>query len=207
MIEAYNQIIELVLNFAFSLGYLGTFIWMTIESSFIPWPSELLLIPQGVLVQQGKLNFSFVLFASILGSLAGAFINYFIALYLGRKAISKLLSKYGKFLFLTQKSLDKTDKYFKEHGKITTFTGRLIPLVRQLISLPAGFAKMDIAPFTAYTALGAAIWSIILITLGMLFGEHQSLIEQNLKNITILTIIIISAIIWLYIKKKKHLKI
>lgn len=207
MIELYNQAVEFVLSFALSIGYIGTFIWMTIESSFIPWPSELLLIPQGVLVQQGKLSFSLVLFASILGSLAGAFLNYYLALYIGRKTINKLISKYGKLFFLTQESLNKSDKYFREHGKITTFTGRLIPMVRQLISLPAGFAKMEITPFASYTALGAGIWSIMLIAIGMLFGEHQELIGQNLKNISILFIVIACVIIWLYLKKKKHLKI
>jgi len=206
LLELFNQIVDFLLVFSLKVGYIGTFIWMTIESSFIPWPSEVLLIPQGALVAQGSLSFWGVLIASILGSLLGAFINYYLALHLGRRVVNHLVLKYGKILFLTKESLMNTERYFENHGSITTFVGRLIPAVRQLISLPAGFARMNLLKFSVYTALGAGIWSAILIYLGYLFGNNRSLIENNLTTITIWAVVVCVALILLYVIIKRRKK-
>jgi len=202
--ELFSQIVDFLLVFSLNIGYIGTFIWMTIESSFIPWPSEVLLIPQGALVAQGKLSFVGVLIASILGSLLGAFINYYLALCLGRRAVNHLVSKYGKIFFLTNSSLMNSEKYFEKHGSITTFIGRLIPAIRQLISLPAGFAKMNIFKFSFYTALGAGTWSAILIYMGYLFGNNRALIESNIATITIWVVAACILLIIFYILFKKR---
>jgi len=204
LLEVFNQIVDFLLVFSLKIGYIGTFIWMTIESSFIPWPSEVLLIPQGALVAQGSLSFWGVLLAAILGSLLGAFINYYLALHLGRRVVNHLVSKYGKILFLTKESLMKSEKYFESHGSITTFVGRLIPAVRQLISLPAGFARMNIFKFSVYTALGAGIWSAILIYLGYLFGNNRSLIEDNITTITIWAVVACIALVLIYVLIKRR---
>jgi membrane protein DedA with SNARE-associated domain len=205
--EIFHSLVDFLVSTIGKLDYLGIFLLMTLESSFIPFPSEVVLIPAGVLVSQGQMTFSLVLTAAILGSLAGAFINYFLALKLGRKAINLLLRKYGSLFFLNENHLKKSDLFFSKHGEITTFTGRLIPMIRQLISLPAGFSKMNLRKFSVYTALGAGIWSFILISLGILFGENISLIEQNLKTISIWVIlsILILIIVYIIIKKKKKL--
>ena len=189
-----------------SLGYAGVLILMAIESSFIPFPSEAVLIPAGYLIQQGKMSLYLVFTVAVIGSLIGAYVNYFLALWLGRKASEATINKYGKFFLLNKKNLDKADIYFKKHGEITTFIGRLIPVIRQLISLPAGFAKMNLAKFTFYTALGAGVWSAVLIYIGYAFGQNQELIQQNLQMFTILAllfcgIVIIAYLIYRRIKK------
>ena len=200
----FNSIIEFFLSAVDSAGYFGIFILMIVESSFIPFPSEVVLIPAGALVAQGKMSFTLVFIAGILGSLLGAWINYFLAFYLGRKSINKLISKYGKVFFIDGNNLLKSDNYFKKHGEITTFIGRLIPVIRQLISLPAGFSRMNFFRFSLFTTLGAGIWVLILILIGYFFGSN---IPSNLKMTITLILLFISLIIVLfYLLKKKKIK-
>lgn len=199
MSEILAPMINFLLNFADSLGYLGVFILMMVESSFIPFPSELVLIPAGALIQQGKMSFFPVIAAALLGGILGALINYFLAFYLGRKTIDKLTAKYGKIFLIDDKKLNHADDYFKKHGEITTFIGRLIPGVRQLISIPAGFAKMPLSKFIIFTSIGAGIWSLFLIVLGYFIGDNMALFEQNTGLITIATILIAGIIVATYI--------
>ena len=207
MIEFFNQIVEGLLAIIAKFGYLGIFIGMTIESSFIPFPSEIIMIPAGALIATGQMTFFWVFFAGLLGSLVGALINFFLAFYLGRKTINFLILKYGKFFLLGIRGLERSDIYFKKHGEITTFLGRLIPVVRQLISLPAGFSKMNLFRFCLFTSLGAGIWTFILIYLGYLFGNNSELIKANMNLIFLvisifLLIILISYFIWIKFRNK-----
>lgn len=205
MVGVFNQVIEFIVSAVASLDYFGIFILMALESSFIPFPSEIVLIPAGVLVQRGEIMASLVFLAGVLGSLAGALINYFLALHLGRRLVNKLLFKYGRIFFIDNKKILRTEKFFDKHGEITTFSGRLIPMIRQLISLPAGFSRMNLFKFCFYTALGAGIWAAILIYLGFLFGDNMQLIEANLNWISLLLIIFIILIVLIYILIKKFL--
>lgn len=202
--EIFSKLVDFIVSHIFELGYIGIFILMTIESSFIPFPSEVVLIPAGILIAQGDMSFPLVLLASTAGSVTGAYINYFLALKLGRKTTNYFIIKYGKFFLLKESSLEKSEKFFNKHGEITTFVGRLIPVIRQIISLPAGFYKMDLKKFTIYTALGAAIWSAILIYLGIIFANNRQLIEENLTKITILVSIFAIIIVVAYIYYQKH---
>jgi len=200
-----NNILDWMLAFCLKIGYPGTLAWMTIESSFIVWPSEPLLLLQGALVSEGKLLFLGLLLASIIGSLIGALINYAIGYYLGRAAVNKLVSKYGKFLFVDSSTIIKSEAYFAKNGEITTFVGRLIPVIRQFISIPAGFAKMNLGKFLFYTGLGAGIWSAVLISLGMILGNNLALIKTYINEITVAVLVVcfIGIVLYRFIKKKK----
>ena len=203
--DVIQQIVSFLLNLIQQLGYLGIFIGMTIESSFFPFPSEIILIPAGALASQGKMSIPLIFIAGLAGSLLGAYINYFLALFLGRTTTNFLINKYGKFVFLNSESLRKSDDFFKKHGSITTFTGRLIPVIRQLISLPAGFSKMNFLKFSFFTAIGAGIWAAILIYVGYLFGNNSELIQQNMNLATIFLLLfsLIFIIIYIYFQKRK----
>ena len=191
MHEIVNFLVESVGN----LGYIGIFILMFLESSFFPFPSEVVMVPAGYLASKGEMNLVLAIFSGVLGSVAGAWFNYLLAVKFGRKAILK---------FLKQHHLEKIEKFFEKHGEISTFNGRLLPGIRQYISFPAGLAKMHPFKFTLFTALGAFIWVSILAFLGYFIGENSTLIHKYLKEITIITIVLIAILTIVYIKIKKN---
>ena len=143
-----KELAQDLVDLIFDWGYLGIFLLMCVESSFIPFPSEIVLVPAGYLASQGEMNIFYIMSSAIGGSLVGAFINYYLALLLGRK----ILIKFGKYFFIKESTLNKMDNYFEKHGAISTFIGRLIPGIRQLISIPAGISKMNLGLFSSYTA-------------------------------------------------------
>lgn len=195
-----RELAQDLVDLIFDWGYLGIFFLMTIESSFIPFPSEIVLIPAGYLASKGEMDIAMIMASSLMGSLAGAFINYYLALFLG----IKMLRKYGKYFFINENAQEKMEQFFKKHGHISTFIGRLIPGIRQLISIPAGLARMNLAVFSLYTALGASIWALVLVMLGYTIGENQELIDAYLKQITFgIVIILILMALW-YIRYIKN---
>lgn len=198
-----DSFVQFALTTVASWGYLGIVVLMTIESTIIPFPAELILIPAGALVAQGTFSWELVLGAATLGSVLGALINYALAYYFGRKPLNALIHKYGKFIFIDEKILLKTENYFTKHGPMTTFVGRLIPGVRSFISLPAGFARMNLITFSLFTGLGAGIWSALLIILGFLLGDNVELIRTRLTSITFVLLIICATIVYIYYKRKK----
>lgn len=192
------ELVQWLVQNILDMGYMGIFILMMIESSFIPFPSEVVLIPAGYLAQQGEMNIIAIFLAAIFGSLAGALINYFGALIIGRQ----LLMRFGKYIFISNSSMEKMEDFFQKHGPISTFTGRLIPGIRQLISIPAGLSKMPLLSFSLYTALGAGIWSMILIMLGYILGKNQELITTYLHQITLAVLGTLVILVFIYIRRK-----
>jgi len=187
----FETIINWLLNTISEIGYIGITLLMTIESSFIPFPSEVVIPPAAYLAQQGQMNIFLVIIAGIIGSLLGALINYYLAYTLGRKFVYFLASrKFAKFLLINQKKLDRAENYFLEYGNVSTFLGRFIPAVRQLISIPAGFSKMNLRNFIFYTCLGSGIWVIILAGLGYLFGSNKDLVAEYYNYISLFFIIL-----------------
>ena len=195
-----QEIIKWLVHTVGDLGYAGIFVMMALESTFVPIPSEVVMIPAGYLVQQGRMNFQLSLLFGVAGGVTGSYFNYFIAFWLGRPFILK----YGKYAGVSNEKFQKVDKYFHNHGEITIFIGRLIPVVRHIISFPAGLGRMNHARFAFYTALGSAIWTTILLGLGYLIGEKEELIKQYLSHITV-GIVVSSAIliaVYVYWRKK-----
>ncbi|MBX3640982.1 MAG: DedA family protein [Nitrosomonas sp.] len=179
------EIIEWIVDTIGSLGYSGIFILMMVESSFVPFPSEVVMIPAGYLASKGEMHILIVVLCGLFGSLFGALINYYLAVWLGRP----LLLQYGRYVMFNETHLQKMEIFFQRHGHISTFTGRLIPVIRQYISIPAGLARMNIPIFCFYTSLGAGIWVLILTLLGYFIGENEVLIKEYLRDIIVVLLV------------------
>lgn len=173
---------------------------MTIESSFIPFPSEIIMPPAGYLSSFGQMNLYIVILMGSIGSLSGALINYYLSMKLGRPFIIK----YGKYVLLNKQKLEWIEQYFATHGEITTFIGRLLPGIRQYISIPAGLAKMNLYKFTIFTFFGAFIWVTILALIGYYIGINLEKIKEKIHIITIflLPLLIFIVITYIYIYKR-----
>jgi membrane protein DedA with SNARE-associated domain len=187
--------VNFVLDSVSGMGYSGIVLLMALESSFVPFPSEVVVPPAGYLAAKGEMNIYLVITSGIAGSLIGALFNYYLAVFMGRS----LLEKYGKYIFLKPEKLDKLDDYFSKHGEITTFAGRLIPGIRQYISFPAGLGRMSVPKFCFFTSLGAGIWVVVLAWLGYVVGNNIELIKSNLMPITIVTLCLVMVTVIVYI--------
>ncbi len=184
-------------------GYPGIVILMALESSFFPFPSEVVIPPAAYLASTGRMNIEMVILTGTLGSLIGAVFNYWLALKFGRP----FFEKHGRYLMISPRSLEKADRFFEHHGHISTFIGRLLPGVRQYISLPAGLTRMNILVFCSATALGAGIWVSVLAGTGYWFGRNEQLVLQNLHWITLAFVLGCALLMFLYrsgLKNRLH---
>ncbi len=196
-----HALIQFIVETVDHWGYFGIIVAMTLESSFFPFPSEVIMIPAGYLSHRGDMNLVVAILCGVFGSMIGAYFNYYISIKLGRP----LLLKLGRYVGISEKKFNKVDRFFYNHGEITTFVGRLIPGVRQVISCPAGLARMNILRFSIYTGAGAGIWVIILAMLGYFIGKNEVLLKQYSRQITILLLIFCAFIvaIYIYVKTRK----
>lgn len=186
-------------------SYFGVFFLMALESTLFPIPSEIIVPPAAYLAAKGKLNLFGVIFAGTLGSLAGALINYFLALKFGRPAFLRFIKKHGKYVFLTEASFIKMENFWHNHGHISTFVGRLLPGLRHVISIPAGFARMALGLFCFYTTIGAFIWCTFLALCGYFFGTNEALLKEYLAkgSYGIIIFSLLLVLVYIYFKLKK----
>ncbi|MCR2055889.1 DedA family protein [Campylobacter helveticus] len=195
MQEIFNFIIET----ASAWGYLGIIVLMTLESCFIPFPSEVVMIPAGYLAHKGELDFSLCILSGVFGSVLGALINYYLCFFWGRDFILR----YGRFFGITEEKFAKFEVFFNRHGEFSTFVCRLLPGIRQYISMPAGLAKMKLVNFIIFTAAGSGIWVSILVFLGYFLGQNEELIKEYLHQILLFILLFVFILSIIYIKIKK----
>lgn len=195
----FDHFVSWLVAFVEHFGIWGIFIMTFLESTFMPIPSEITMIPAGYLVQQGKMDLVSVLIASIVGTIGGAYFNYWIARKYGRG----LFIRYGKYFMMTPKKLAKLESFFDKHGSISTFIGRLIPGIRHYISFPAGLAQMDLKKFIIYTALGGAIWMSVLLALGYHIGENKELMTVYMPIIKACMLVGILVLGFVYVWRHK----
>ncbi len=198
-----HQIITGIVQTVAHWGYPGIVALMFLESSFFPFPSEVVIPPAGYLASRGDMSLWLVIVCGLGGSLLGAIFNYWLAIRFGRP----FFEKYGRYLFVSTKALDRADVFFQRHGHISTFVGRLLPGIRQYISLPAGLARMNFFLFCVFTALGAGIWVVVLAATGYLFGQNQDLLMSNIHKISIGLVLFCGCLVagYAWRKKKKPL--
>ncbi|MEI6677000.1 MAG: DedA family protein [Mariniphaga sp.] len=173
------------------ITYWAVFILMAIESTIIPFPSELVIPPAAYKAANGDLNIFLVIIAGSLGAVAGSLINYFLAKLLGQRLLLKFVNtRLAHLMMIDQTSIEKTEHYFLKHGKTSTLIGRLIPGIRHLISLPAGLANMKMSDFILYTAIGATAWNVILALLGYFFYSQKEILDKYYKELIIIILVI-----------------
>jgi membrane protein DedA with SNARE-associated domain len=178
MASMLDSFVQWLLDLFRGMGYPGIVVLMAVESSILPLPSELVMPPAGYLAAKGELNVFVVVACGVLGSILGALANYGLAHWLGRAFFLRL----GKYVLITERALDRSERYFAAHGEISTFLGRMLPVVRHLISIPAGIARMHLGRFVVFTGLGALVWCTILTWIGWFIGRREDVILEVLNQ-------------------------
>lgn len=195
------------------MNYASITALMTIESSFIPFPSEVVIPPaaflagdpESVLCATGTypVDVLFVVLFGTLGAMLGAIINYLLSMWLGRVIVYKFAdSKFGHLCLINREKVEKAERYFNDHGKISTFVGRLIPGIRQLISIPAGLSKMPFGPFLLFTFLGALVWNSILAVIGYIAAGQMDTIKKYSHELSVAILALFGAVLLFFIVKK-----
>ncbi len=186
-------------------GYPGIVVLMAVESSVFPLPSELVMPPAGYLAAQGRMSAVLAVVAGTSGSVLGALANYFVAQKLGRP----LLHRYCRYFLVSEASLERSEAFFRRHGEIGTFLSRLVPVIRHLVSLPAGLARMRLDRFIAYTAAGAAVWCTILTAIGWYIGRHGAALEREIvqrysAQATLILLPVLAAVVAIYLIRSRR---
>ena len=194
--ELFQQVLTWYMD---HITYWSVFLLMAVESTIIPFPSELVIPPAAWKAASGEMNIFLIIFSGSAGAVAGSMFNYYMAKWLGNMLLMKFVNtRFAHLLMLDQAAIEKTEQYFLKNGKTSTLIGRLIPGIRHLISIPAGIANMNIKDFILYTAIGATAWNIILASLGYFFYSQKELLDKYYKEM-IYIIVAIGAIYVIYL--------
>lgn len=198
--------LDWIKNLMDSLGYIGIVCLMFLENVFPPIPSEVIMPLAGFTAAQGNLSFIGVVLAGTLGSVVGALPLYYLGRVVGEDRLKQWADRYGKWLTVSGKEIERADQWFERHGPKAVFIGRLVPGVRSLISIPAGISGMNLLQFLLYSAVGALIWTALLAYLGWLLGENYERVNTYLGPITYVVVggLLIAGIIWVVRRKKQH---
>ncbi|HBE18411.1 MAG TPA: alkaline phosphatase [Cyanobacteria bacterium UBA11149] len=196
---------EWIINTMTSLGYVGIALLMFAENLFPPIPSELIMPLAGFTVAQGNMNFTIAVLAGVVGTVVGAFPWYYAGVFVGEERLKKLADKYGKWITVSGKDIDKANNWFNRYGKKAVFFGRLVPGIRTLISLPAGLNEMALGTFLIYSTLGTTLWVMFLTFLGFILKDSYELVDEYLGPISkfVLLALIIAFGVWVWQKRKK----
>ena len=204
---------QIIINIMEQVGYLGVFLLIAIENIFPPIPSEVILVFGGFMTTYTSLNIPIMILAATLGSLLGAIVLYYIGKIFNKERLKRIVNgKIGKVLRLKASDIEKADKWFDTKGNKTVFFCRFIPIVRSLISIPAGMSEMPMQKFLIYTILGSLIWNTVLIIVGSIVGDKWETIVgylDNFSNIILIILVIIFVVAmyyWFVIRKKKQNK-
>ena len=206
LMDALAWIAKTAITVISELGYAGVFFLMAAESMIIPIPAELVMPFAGFLAAQGKFQMVYIFLASSLGSITGSLISY----WMGRIGGNRLVIHFGKYLLLDLADLKKTERYFERRGEGTIFVGRLIPVVRHLISIPAGIGRMNLKKFSLYTLAGASLWNMLLAYLGYVLGQNWNKIRHYTEPVSVTVVILLVAgfvyFVYHHVKNKRTSK-
>ncbi|PSB34373.1 DedA family protein [Stenomitos frigidus] len=197
---------EWITNTMTSLGYLGIGLLMFLENLFPPIPSELIMPLAGFTIAQGKMSFVPAVLAGVIGTMLGALPWYYAGKLMGERRLRRLVDRYGRWLTLSGKDIDKANSWFSRHGAKTVLFCRLIPGIRTLISLPAGINDMPIALFLLYSTVGTALWVVLLTALGYFLGNNYSLVETYLAPVSKLVLLglLVALVVWAVRRKGRR---
>lgn len=202
-----ERFIEWLLNSLLALGYPGIVVLMAMESSVLPVPAELVMPPAGYWVAKGEMDAVAAVAAGVVGSILGSLANYFLSLWLGRG----LVRRFGRYFLISERSLERSERYFASHGEISVLLGRMLPVIRHLISIPAGLARMSLVAFVAYTGAGALLWCSILVWIGYFLGQHEGVlrhadvrryVSQTLLILVPVLAIVVGIYVWRYRRRQ-----
>ncbi len=203
----FDWLAEWVTSVIETLGYPGLTILVALENVFPPIPSEVILPLAGFLTGQNRFSFPIVLFATTLGSLLGALLLYGIGAAIGQTRVHRLVERYGRWALLTPEDLTRAETWFDRFGPMAVFTGRLVPIVRSLVSIPAGYRRMPISQFLLLTGAGSLLWNGALVTLGWIFGENWHIIERYVGWLQYVVIAVVGVLIvrfvWLRLRQRR----
>jgi membrane protein DedA with SNARE-associated domain len=205
MSQIINFVTHFIISFIDKSGYLGIFTLMAAESALIPIPSEVTMTFAGYLVTLGKFNLYWVIIVGAFANLFGSLLAFYLGYYGGETVVRNLIKKYGKFVLIDVRELDRSEKWFRKYGEKIVFFSRILPIVRTFISLPAGIAKMNIWKFSIFTLVGSLIWSGILAYIGVVLGANWKLLEVYYRKFELVIvaagIVIVAYYIWHKLRK------